>query len=107
MIICNDCGKIFEDEKINTEDFGLGYVCPCCGSGDLSETVQCDCCSNYVSKSAATRYTQYIPVKHHIFVCVNCKNNILVVFDKLITENFDEKEKTVLAGEGLYGDDIV
>ena len=58
MIICHDCGELFEDPKtvIEYHPYGMGYapeehyVCPHCESSDIAEAKQCKRCGEYFAE---------------------------------------------------------
>lgn len=53
MYYCNNCGEYFEEPTTQTEDYGECHgrhvtreydACPCCGSDDIAEAVECRIC---------------------------------------------------------------
>jgi hypothetical protein len=61
MMICNDCGAVFENDDIYTYEehhpYGMGYAtetwscCPDCGESDIEEAFLCKRCDEYVAES--------------------------------------------------------
>jgi hypothetical protein len=57
MLICNECGEVFEEPKIIEEHhpYGMTYatehwaVCPHCEETDFQEARQCTQCGEYVA----------------------------------------------------------
>ena len=57
MLICKDCGAVFEEPATVTETHGFTdvlyeqvSVCPDCGSTSYVEAVECDCCGKWYAK---------------------------------------------------------
>lgn len=58
MYICNNCGLVFEDCKIDRQfhPYGMGYaaeefaVCPHCNDTDFDEAKQCEMCGEFVAE---------------------------------------------------------
>ena len=58
MLICNECGAVFEEPKIIAEKhpYGMSYatehwaVCPHCDSTDIQDAQRCTRCESYVAE---------------------------------------------------------
>lgn len=72
MLMCYDCGAVFEYPKLIYERHGQDdppfepiYMCPACKGMDVCDAVQCDCCCEY---TCAT----YVETQDGLCYCDNC-----------------------------------
>ena len=98
MYKCNQCAKVFEEPRKESENMGECWgspaiehrrVCPCCGSGDFGEATKCKICDEYYTESEL----------HYNDVCEDCIKDVLKRFNDLIENNFDEIERQILNDE--------
>ena len=98
MYKCNECEKVFDEPRNESETMGeycgvpaIEYrkVCPCCGGGNFEEAVICKVCGEYYTESEI----------HYNDVCENCIKETLKRFNDLIENNFDEIERQILNDE--------
>lgn len=87
MYICDMCGTTFSDPDVNgccSERLGyeIEYLCPCCGSNAVEETVKCDACENACEEEKI----RYIEVTNKYdetlqgFICNDCLYEALEEF---------------------------
>ena len=57
MLICNNCGEVFDEPKIERETHGLDCppyeaiaVCPHCEDTDICEAKKCERCGEYFAE---------------------------------------------------------
>lgn len=92
MYKCCDCGLVFDNPKVYSEDrtpYG-GYPepgftehfagCPSCG-GAFDEAMECVRCNN-----------EYISTESSYPFCEGCQDDLATVLAEVITENFREDE---------------
>ena len=85
MYVCLSCGHLFEEgeEKKTTEITGENfYSCPICG-GDFEEADSCEECGAYSSELCYG-------------YCGECSSRVKKSFEKLMNDNFTEKERDLL-----------
>ena len=92
MYKCEDCGLVFSEPKMYSEDrrpygaemdprfYETLYGCPRC-LGAYSEAMECVRCEE-----------NYIKVHSTYPFCESCKEDLLKTYSKVITENFREDE---------------
>lgn len=72
MLICSECGILFEQAKIIYEHHGLDdppfevlYVCPCCEGTNIHLARRCDLCGEWITGS-------YIVTTDGNHICDDC-----------------------------------
>ena len=69
MFICEECGLIFENEKVkvnyhsevSTRDKETYYVCPNCEESNYHELDTCEVCGGEIRETQGKRYQRVMP----------------------------------------------
>ena len=104
MTVCKQCHREMDDSEIKKDSYGE-YVCPYCGSDELSEAVRCALCDEWTPEEECRSCFTYLETPPRmVFFCEDCSKRTIIEFDRMVKENFGAMEQVLLEGEGLYGD---
>lgn len=101
MYICEDCGKIYEDEEVETVD-EMPYGERHCGLGkpiwDMSrvEVEACSCGGELVKAKKCEKCGEWMPDNSH-YVCANCRDEYATL-DSMIEMGGECQNKIALNG---------
>lgn len=84
MLICENCGRIFDDTELDykhTEEYGRISVCPYCGSEEISGAKTCNCCGLWVTDE-----------EFEEGLCTSCASKTMKLFRELLIRNFSDEQ---------------